>query len=65
MNIMLCDMIKMLRGMILLLSGMIIMLGGIVLLRSRAFRCFELCSTCLKEGLGRSKPRYQPLEQAH
>jgi hypothetical protein len=20
------------------------------------FRCFELCSTCLKEGLGRSKP---------
>ncbi len=24
------------------------------------FRCFELCSTCLKEGLGRSKPTTNP-----
>jgi hypothetical protein len=24
------------------------------------FHCFELCSTCLKEGLGRSKPATNP-----
>jgi hypothetical protein len=53
-------MIKMLRGMISLLSGMIIMLSGIIIVALTGFLLLELCSTCFKEGLGRSKPATNP-----